>query len=262
MALDIDRFAHVDSVIQKWDPRFKILSLGVLVFCIALLHTIPTALIALAIATVLLLLARLPLSFVSHGLQFVIIFLLPFFIVMPLTYPGEAAFYVAGVPFAWEGLRLATVIVIKSISIVITAFVIFGTSRFDISMIALQKLKCPKMIVQMLLFTYRYIFVFIAEMRRMDTSMKARGLVKKANMRTMQIMGNFVGTLLVRSFERTERVYKAMLSKGYTGEFHSLRKFEAGAVDVIKLLFIFCVAIALMTADLYGPFSQAELAWY
>ena len=181
MALDIDRYSHVESSMQRWDPRIKILTLGIFVFTVALLHSIPMSIIAFVLAIILLTISRLPFHFVSHGVQFVSIFLLPLIIIMPLSYPGEAAFHVFGIPFAWEGLRLSISIVIKALAIVISAFAIFGTSRFDISMIALQRLKCPKVIVQMLLFTYRYIFVFLAEMRRMDTAMGARGFVKKFN---------------------------------------------------------------------------------
>ncbi len=262
MALDIDRFAHVASSLQRWDPRFKILSIGVYIFCVALLKSIPLAFIALAISMVLLSLARLPFHFIRSGVQFVSIFLLPLFFIMPLTYPGAAAFHVFGIPFAWEGLRLSVIIVVKALAIVISAYAIFGTSRFDVSMIALQRLKCPKVIVQMLLFTYRYIFVLIAEMRRMDTAMGARGFVKKFNTYTLKVMGNFVGTLMVRSFERTERIYKAMLSKGYQGEFHTLVSFKSENKDYVKATFIILVAIALLSADIFGPFPKAELSWY
>ena len=178
---------------------------------------------------------------------------------MPLSYPGEAAFHVAGIPFAWQGLRLSVDIMIKALAVVITAYAVFGTSRFDVSMIALQRLKFPKIIVQMLLFTYRYIFVFIAEMRRMDTAMSARGFVKKLDMATIKTLGNFVGTLLVRSFERTERVYKAMLSKGYQGEYFTLVEFESTSKDYIKAGLVLLVATALLIVDLYGPFPKAEL---
>jgi len=262
MALDIDRFSHVESSLQRWDPRVKIFSLGLFIIAVSLLSSIPLAATALILAIVLLSKAQLPFHFVSHGVQFVSIFLLPIIIIMPLTYPGEAAFHVLGIPFAWEGLRLSIAIVLKALAIVITAYAIFGTSRFDVSMIALQRLKCPKIIVQMLLFTYRYIFVFIAEMKRMDTAMGARGFVKKANMYTLKVMGNFVGTLLVRSFERTERIYKAMLSKGYQGEFHTLVTFESSSKDFSKAAIVIVITLLLFTTDLLGPFPKAELAWY
>ena len=262
MALDIDRFSHYESALQRWDPRIKIASLGVFVFCVALLDSIPLAFTGLGLAITLLLLARLPMHFVMHGLEFVVIFLIPFFLVLPLTYPGEPAFHIFGLPFAWEGLRIATMIVVKAIAVVISTYAIFGTTRFDVSMIALQRLRCPSMLVQMFLFTYRFIFVFIDEMKRMDTAMKARGFIKHFDMKTMTTVGNFIGTLLVRSFERTERVYKAMLSKGYTGEFHTLREFKSTTRDWVKAVLILGVAVGLTFVDFIEFFPAAEAAWY
>lgn len=262
MPLDIDRFAHLQTSIHRWDPRFKILSLGIFIFGVAILKTIPLAVIALVMAMIFLKITGLPFHFIYHGMKWVVFFLAPFFVIMPLSYPGEAAFYIWKIPFAWEGLRLASLIFIKAITIVLTTYAIFGSARFDISMIALQHLKCPKIIVQLLLFTYRYIFVFIEEMKRMDTAMRCRGFVMKTDLNTLRVMGNFVGTLLVRSIERTSRVYKAMLSKGYQGEFHTMVRFNAGWKDFVKAALVLSVSMALLAGDLLGIFKPAVHGWY
>ena len=262
MALDIDRYAHVSSSLQRWDPRFKIATLGVFILAVAMLKTIPLACVALVTAAVLLRISHIPFHFLAHGVKWVLLFLVPFFIILPLSYPGEAVGHVLGLPFAWEGLRMAVLIVLKALAIVLTAYAVFGSSRFDVSMIALQRLKCPAVIVQMILFTYRYIFVFLAEMKRQHTAMNARGFVKKPNLYTMQVVGNFIGTLLVRSFERTERVYKAMLSKGYRGEFHTLVTFESGPKDVFKAVAVLAVTVAIVAMDWRGGFAVAERGWF
>jgi len=262
MALDIDRYSSIDSLIRRWDPRFKIASLGILIVTIALLKSIPAAAFALLAAAAILASSSLPLLFISHGLSFILVFLLPFFFIMPFSYPGEAAYEILGLSFAWEGLRYATLIFTKALAIVLVSFSIFGSSRFDVSMIALQKLRCPKVLVQMLLFTYRYTFVFLEEMQRMHTSMLARGFVAHTNMQTLRTYGNFVGTLLIRSFERTDRVYKAMLSKGYQGELHTMVKFRSTSYDYLKMLAVLGLAIALLIADHAGWFQAAEQGWY
>lgn len=262
MPLDIDRFAHLETSIHRWDPRIKILSLGIFLFGVAALKSIPLVLIALITAIIFLKITYIPLHFIISGIKWVVFFLAPFFVIMPFSYPGEAAFYIWRFPFAWEGLRIAALIFIKAIAIVLTTYAIFGSARFDISMIALQRLRCPKIIVQMLLFTYRYIFVFIEEMKRMDTAMRCRGFIMKTNMETLRVMGNFVGTLLVRSFERTSRVYKAMLSKGYQGEFHTMMVFNAGIKDFIKAALVLMVIGAIIAGELSGLFNQAADGWY
>lgn len=262
MPLDIDRFAKLESPLQRWDPRIKLFTLGIFIFSVALLKTLPIAIIAFFIAVCILRLSSLPYDFIASSLKWIIFFLLPFFIIMPLSYPGEPAFKVIGLPFAWEGLQIASLIFIKAVAIVLTTFSMFGTARFDVSMIALQHLKCPKIMVQMLLFTYRYTFVFIEEMRRMQIAMRARGFVIKSNLNTMHIMGNFVGTLLVRSFERSERVYKAMLSKGYQGELHSMVKFHSNRQDYIKSALILTTSILMLAVDFSGLFLPAKQAWF
>lgn len=262
MSLEIDRYAHLSTPLQRWDPRIKIASLAVLILSMAVIKTLPMALSALGLALLLIGISRLPWHFVSHGLTGVIVFLLPFFLILPLTYPGTSETQILGLSFAWEGLRLATLIFVKAISIVLISFAIFGSSRFDISMIAMQHLKCPKIFIQMVLFTYRYTYTFLDEMQRMRTSMSARGFIPKTNMYTLHTFGNFIGTLLVRSFERTERVYKAMLSKGYQGEFHTLVTFQAQTLDWFKCILIVLLAVSLWAGDSFGGFIQAEHGWY
>ncbi len=262
MPLDIDRYAHLDSPVQRWDPRLKLASLGLFVLAVSLLQTLPLAAAAFLVALLWLRLAALPWGFVAQGVRWVLLFLMPFFLILPLSYPGPEAFRVLGLPFAWEGLRLAALITLKAVAIVLTAYAMFGTARFDLSMQALERLGAPRLLVQMILFTYRYIFVFLAEMRRKDIAMRARGFVKRADRRTLQVMGHFVGTLLVRSFERTERIYKAMLSKGYTGELRTLVRFRANGSDWAKAVAVTLVAAALLGADLVGPFRAAEQGWF
>ncbi|TPW14333.1 MAG: cobalt/nickel transport system permease protein, partial [Halothiobacillaceae bacterium] len=114
MALDIDRFAHLESLLQRWDPRTKILSLMLFIVAVALLHSIALATCALLIALGLLRITRIPRAFVASGVTWVLLFLLPFLLIMPATYPGEPDTHLLGIPFAWPGFRLAILIVIKA----------------------------------------------------------------------------------------------------------------------------------------------------
>jgi cobalt/nickel transport system permease protein len=92
--------------------------------------------------------------------------------------------------------------------------------------------------------------------------MSVRGFIPRTNGYTLHTFGNFVGTLLIRSFERTERVYKAMLSKGYQGEFHTLVTFKTDFNDWLKFGFIIILALALISIDISGGFIPAEHGWY
>ncbi|MCC7203412.1 MAG: cobalt ECF transporter T component CbiQ [Nitrospirae bacterium] len=262
MAFDIDRFSHIESPVQRWDPRIKILSLVFFIFATALLRTIPVAAASLVIALIIIKITNIPFHFVANSIKVVVIFLVPFFLMLPFSYPGEPAFRIIGLPFAWEGFRLSILIFIKAAAIVLTTNAIFGSSRFDVSMIALQNLKCPKVLVQMILFTYRYLFVFMDEIKRMEKAMRSKGFVMGANMNTLRTVGNFVGALLIRSFERTSRVYSAMLSKGYEGELHSMVTFKAHGKDFVKAALVILVTFGVIAADIVGIFPVAVKGWY
>lgn len=262
MSLEIDQYAHIESSLKRWDPRFKMVSLFILIFTIALLQSLPMALASLCFAFALLLYSHIPLSFVLSALKWAVFFLLPFFLLLPLSYPGEGESLIWGLTFSSQGLRLACLIITKAIAIILLSFIIFGSERFDVSMFAAQSLRVPKVLVQMLLFSYRYIFVFIDEMRRMNLAMKTRGFVARLDKNTLKTLGNFVGALLIRSFERTERVHQAMLSKGYTGDLHTMVRFQSAQKDYVKAALIILLAVGLLIFD-HGPWLlPAMQSWY
>src|SRR3569623_1312499 len=128
MPLDIDRYAHVTSSLQRWDARVKIATLGLLVLSVALIKTLPMAAAALMSAMNHVYFANLPLAFVAQGIKWVTVFLIPFLIIMPLSYPGAATVLVLVMQFAWEGCRLAVVSLLKAIAFVMIAYTMFGSS--------------------------------------------------------------------------------------------------------------------------------------
>lgn len=249
MSYEIDRYANTPSPIQRWDARLKIAGLFALILCIALVHSVPAAALSLATALVLLKVSALPREFVRSGARFAIILLLPLLFILPLSYTDVDSNTTQNTWFSLSGFRVATTIVLKAVAMVLLSYVIFGTSRFDVSMVALQRLRCPTLIVQMLLFSYRYIFVFLSELQRMDTAMRARGFIPRTNGATLRVYGDFIGSLLVRSFERSERIYKAMLSKGYTGTLHSFVEFHASQLDRRKTAAAIALGILLLLLD-------------
>jgi len=96
----------------------------------------------------------------------------------------------------------------------------------------------------------------------MEKAMRSKGFVMKANMNTLRTMGNFVGTLLIRSFERTGRVYSAMLSKGYEGELHTMVSFKANGRDFVMAILIVVLTVAVLATDTIGAFHPAIKGWY
>lgn len=125
---------------------------------------------------------------------------------------------------------------------------LLATAPFPVTLHGLSRLGIPEMFGQMVLLSYRYLHVFRHEARRMSSGMQVRGFRKRTELATLRAVGNFVGMLFVRSFERTERVFDAMRARGYRGRFPEpveLRLqikdvvLSAGLIAVVSMLIIY-----------------------
>lgn len=242
---EIDRYASLSSPLHRFDPRVKIISFIILVFSIVLLPTVELALVGLVASLLLLLVSNLPIRFVLQHIRWVFLFIVPFLIIMPFTVKGNEIYHIGGLSITGEGLEFGFLVSIRALAAVMLIFPMIGTMRFDTTLKALYQLKVPNLLVQMLMFTYRYIFIFIDEFSRMLTAMMSRGFRIGTNYHTLTTIGRAVGMLLVRSYERAERVYQAMLSAGYTGNPRTLFEFKSTPKDYIYGFMIIGFAVLL-----------------
>lgn len=83
---------------------------------------------------------------------------------------------------------------------------------------ALKHIGIPKIFLILFSLTYRYIFLFIDELLRMLRAKDSRSFIKLGFRLRFKILGHMFGTLLVRSIDKSERVYRAMLARGYEGD--------------------------------------------
>jgi cobalt/nickel transport system permease protein len=77
-------------------------------------------------------------------------------------------------------------------------------------------------------FMVRYLDVVISELNRRRTAMAARGYEPRWIWQNKALAAS-AGALFIRSYERGERVYAAMMSRGYTGHMPRLRGQAASA---------------------------------
>jgi cobalt/nickel transport system permease protein len=138
-------------------------------------------------------------------------------------------------------------ILIKSWLSVQVAIVLAITTHFTSLLWAMQSLHVPRLLITIISFMYRYLFVLADEVYRMARARQSRSAVpnksdKKKNNPVWQasVTGWMVGQLFLRSYERSERVYNAMASRGYRGEIKQLdhpalagRQVILGAVPVL-----------------------------
>jgi cobalt/nickel transport system permease protein len=94
--------------------------------------------------------------------------------------------------------------------------------------------------------TYRYLFVLIEEARRLRRAAAARGYRPRWLGQSL-LIGRLIGQLFMRSYERAERVYGAMVQRGYRGHMPMSREFAFGIPDVAALLVVLPALAAVRT---------------
>ncbi|WP_407355356.1 cobalt ECF transporter T component CbiQ [Methanolobus sp. WCC5] len=240
---EIDAFASMDSPIHRFDPRAKIVSFTFLIFSLVFVESINVALLGFGLSVAILLISGIPPGFAMKRIRMVFFFLCPLLLIMPLTVEGTEIVAISAIPVSLEGFTYASLIIIRALAAVTLAVTMLATTRFDMTMKALYALKVPGTLVQMLMFTYRYIFVITDEFSRMWESMECKGFTLKANYHGLSIFGNILGMLIIKSYDRTNRVYQAMVSKGYTGKPKTLIHLKMSAKDYALSTCIMGIAI-------------------
>ena len=240
-------FAAGNSLIHRLDPRIRLLAALVLTIPTALLHVQNAALAGLAAGLLLVLLARLPLDKVLARLAVVNVFILFLWVFIPFSMPGTPFLAWGPLTATREGVDLALLITIKSNAIVLALMSLLGTISVQDLGPAMQRLKIPGKLCHILLFTYRYVFVIYQEFVTMRQAMRARGFKPKTDRHTYRSYAWLIGMLLVKSWDRAERVHDAMRCRGFRNRFYSLTKFTTSTTD-----YAFMTGCLLMAAAILG----------
>ncbi|MBW1958602.1 MAG: cobalt ECF transporter T component CbiQ [Deltaproteobacteria bacterium] len=245
-----EQFSTGNSIIHGLDPRVKLIIVAFFSVIVAISSRFLALLPALAISLFLVAMAKLSIKKVFHRLLLVNGFILFLWLVLPFTYNGEEWFAIGPFVATKEGILLASQITVKSNSILLSMIALLSTTPIFSLGHAMGQLHFPNKITHLFLFTFRYIHVIYKEYRRLTNAMRVRGFVPRSNMHTYKSYAYLVGMLLVRSYDRAERIHKAMRCRGFNKKYHSLTQFS------LKMEDIFC--LSLMLAVISG---LAVLQW-
>lgn len=234
-----------DSIVMRLDPRIKIVAVFFFSIVVAVLTSISVLLLALCLGLLTVLIAKIPPKELIKRMVPVNFFVGFLWIFIPFTFPGKPILHLGAFPVTYEGVLYATAITIKSNAIMLIMIVLAATSSIFTLGHALHELKVPQKIVHLLFFTYRYIHVMQREYMRLVNSLKIRGFKAKTNLHTYQTLAYMVGIILVRSFDRAQRVHNAMLCRGFKGNLYSLKTLSIKKRDIIALVLSVTITVAL-----------------
>lgn len=203
----LDRYSSLDSPIHRLNERIKVLVAFIFTFTTALLPqgTWVSLIISTSFALIVFAFARLPFTLLFK--RFLLVS--PFIIIISLTYAVTAS---------TAFLEAFLFIFIKALTCVIFMLLLISTTEFNALLKTFRSFGLPESITSILSFFYRYIFVIHDELERMQRALALRLAGNHSRRRLLKITYSLAGMLMLRSFERAERIFFAMKSRGFSGK--------------------------------------------
>jgi len=252
------------SAIHHLDARVKLIL--TLAFILALSLTPSGAWPAYLLFLTLVLSAAL----LSHlGIRLVLrraLLALPFALAaLPLIFTGPAPRFdwqitsTLSIPFSPAGIERFASIALRSWISVQAAIILAATTRFPDLLSALRQLHIPAVFIAIVELMWRYLFMLVDEANRLITARASRSAPLAGQRRAggrlawrARVTGGLAGNLFLRSLERSDRVYAAMLSRGYTGQPPVPPSGRSAALDAAQRATLAIGVVVLVMLWLFG----------
>lgn len=227
----LDTLSYRDTAIHRLDPRTKLICTVLFIVAVVsfpkyeLKGLLPFFLFPVLIFSF----GDIPVKFIMKKVILVSSFALFIGIFNPLLDRQHVtSFFGVGVTGGWISFLS---IMLKFFLTITSALLLVATTSFPGICFALQRVGVPEILVSQLLFLYRYLFVLTEETMRITRARDMRSYGRKG--RGMKTFVNLAGTLFLRTIERAERIYRAMLSRGFTGTLHTSRPHQLSFADAV-----------------------------
>jgi cobalt/nickel transport system permease protein len=243
------------GLLRGLDARAKIIAL--LGLAVIVVTTPARAVWAFALYAALLVfligLARVPLGHVLKRLLIVLPVLLMVAVFLPFFHKaGQGSYSLGGLSVGNVGLMVLWNAAAKALLSVLSVTVLGATTPFADMVAGFERMHAPKVFVLIVSFMYRYSFVFLDEARRMRRAMTSRNF-RAHWLGNVPVLGRMLGALFLRSYGRGERVYVAMLSRGYEGAVTLASDTDFGPAEAVFAGTVLAAAIAVrVLASLWG----------
>lgn len=216
----LDKYARGDSFLHRLDPRTKTVLVFATVLLIALLRQ-PGALFLISGVALILTLAgfaRLPLRYLLIRSAVVIPFAGFAIFSYVLTLSGGDVY------FRWGPLALTSVGLSAGVRLFVRAWLsvslmilLINTTPFDRLLASLRFFRIPSLLVMLLAFLYRYLYLLWDEAERLERARNVRYFGGHLRQQPA-VLGNLVAALFLRSYDRSENIRMAMEARGWNGE--------------------------------------------
>ncbi|MDM8519273.1 cobalt ECF transporter T component CbiQ [Anaerolineales bacterium HSG6] len=250
--LGLDEYAHLDSPIHRWEIRAKLVGLIALIFAFSVGQVLLLIPVMVGLTVGLFLLSRLPLSYLIKRLKAPGYFLLLMVIVLPFASGSTVLWTLGPLSIKQEGLTNLLLIVSRFICIITVSLILFGSAPFLETIKAMRALGLPPILADMMLLTYRYLFEISEQLTTMRTAIRLRGFrVMTLSYCNLSVLAALIGSLLIRSYEQSERVYQAMILRGYGQGIIATDTFHTNPFDMFLTTLTLCFAAGFVGLNLW-----------
>lgn len=230
----IDQLALLDTPVHRFDPRAKVLATMVYLICVVsfgkyeILQLLPFAVFPIVLASE----GGVPFGYLGTRLLIASPFALVIGIFNPLTETAAVA-QIGGVTITAGWVSYVSII-LRFVLTVSMALVLICTTGMNSVCVAVERMGVPDVFATQLLFLYRYIFVLAEEVLSMSRARSLRSFGKRGM--GLRVYGQIIGQLLLRTYARAQRVYNAMLCRGFDGHVRTMRTLRFSGRDYAFVL--------------------------
>lgn len=265
-ALNLDELASKDSPIHRLDGRIKLISTVFIIVIAAFSNNIFIPIILEIFLLIIIKIAKL--SYIDSFKR--IALLLPFggaiIIFQPFIHPGNVLWSYSWIRITDTGLNWAILLITRMIVSLTSIVILSSTSPMQQIVASFRRLKMPKDLAMILSIMVRFLFVFIDELAAIRKSQKSRNFHIHSKLtpykwRIKQV-GYSIAMMFVKSYEQGERVYKSMISRGFSdksdlfNEKTSLEKSDYIYISTIIILVIILQIIIIKYSNQLGYFGE------
>ncbi len=253
--LNFEKLIVDETILHSVDVRVKLFACVVLIFTISSMIHYEIPLLIFATFLIISYSIGIPFKITVQRLISPFFIVLMIFIVLIFTYGGEKTIlnlYGLSIPIYSNGLHLGILIFARLIASILILNILIATTRIQDVLIAMRWFKVPKVFVDLMGMMIRYISLLSKEVVRMYNAQQSRLAYSKRLSYRIKIknIGILAGSLLIRAFSRGEKVYLAMLSRGYGDDSRVVAR--AVRISFKEILFassIIIICIGLIIAD-------------
>lgn len=259
----LDPYQPRASLVHALDPRVKFLLTVAFIFTCALspLGSWPVFVLLYAVLLAVEILSELGITFFLKRSLLALPFVLA---ALPLIFTVEGAPLASFSVGPWvltisaAGIERLLSVGLKSWLSLQAAILMSSTMPFPDLLLAMRSVKVPRLLVAVVGLMWRYLFVLADEVMRLMRARAARsGQSDQVGLKPggsilwrARVTGGMAGNLFLRGFERSDRIYMAMLSRGYDGEVRAMPLPPIGLADWLTL----GIGLTLLAALLAGGF--------